>query len=151
MPKANMCECKFGSVFTGCDGAQLKRELLKKKKFLLFHKHYETYFDPSNCSRYDCRISNTVGMYVAARVVQVYKAVGLLHFGLEYVVLNFIYLIGCTYVDGNVTHAHAHAHTKTHVTHIQGDSRRSSLFYEVTLSVIVKKKSSNKHVSNSEG
>jgi hypothetical protein len=62
MPKAYICQCKFGSVFTGSDGAQLKRELLSKQKVLLFHKHYETYFDPSNCSRYDCRISNTVGV-----------------------------------------------------------------------------------------
>jgi len=33
MTKANICQCKFGSVFTGSDGAQLKRELLFKKKF----------------------------------------------------------------------------------------------------------------------
>jgi hypothetical protein len=54
---------------------------------------------------------------VAARVVQVYKAVGLLHFGVKCVVLNFVYLVGCTFVDGNVTHL-TPTHIQRHMLHI---------------------------------
>lgn len=91
MPRANICQCKFGSVFTGSDGAQLKRELLFFKKVLLLHKHFETYFDPSNCSRLailSCVCACAcMCVCVAARVVQAYKAVGLLlHFRVTYVV-----------------------------------------------------------------
>jgi len=103
MPKANMCKCKFGSLFTGRDGAQLKREFLFLKiKFFCFTNNMKLIWTPRTAVDTTVELA-ILSVCVAARVVQVYKPVGLLHFGVKCVVLHFVYLIGCTYVDGNVT------------------------------------------------